>query len=151
MSRFQFRLDSLLRIREALARQEEARLAALVAQRTLLENNRAEINDRKLQLAMEQQRVAAAGTDGVELHFAQHQGLALESCIRELEWKLQRLEPEIRAQQQRYGEARRELEKLDRLHSNALEAWTREATRHEQQTNDELFLMRSIPGKQRKL
>jgi flagellar export protein FliJ len=144
MNGFEFRLSALLRICEGLARQEETRLLRLLSDRARLEVERDDIDSRKMQIFERQQRVMSQGVSGAEIHVAQEQAVAIEAYRGELDWKMQRLELEITAQRQRYTEAQRELEKLERLRATALDAWMHDSARHEQQRNDELFLLRRM-------
>jgi flagellar export protein FliJ len=140
---YEFPLQSLLRLYEALERREEARFSAL-SQR--LAQARAELRDcdaTKLALHEQMRLAADAGTTAGELHFQLDCVLAIQLQRSEVKRRLQELENQCAAQRRLLIVARRRREALESACEKQLAAYRQECLRRQQKTIDELFLMRA--------
>ena len=139
---FHFSLRALLRLRESVEKAELQRLRIIAAQaiqlRIEIESLDGEIQERRRDL-LEQ---AAAGISGAELHLAALSEAAGQQRRTEMLTKLRELEQARKNQQIRYTEARQQREILSNLRERQLSVYLREQARREQQSVDELFLIR---------
>ncbi len=140
---FRYSLQSLLRLRQSLERQEEQRLFALAA---LVARLRAEIEELKQEdvgIRRAQIREMADGTLGASLHFASACGGALDMVRKKLELQLEEAERKRLTQLRAYKAIRQKREILEGLRERQEAAYEVESARHEQQNVDEAFLIRS--------
>jgi flagellar export protein FliJ len=139
---FHFSLRALLRLRESVEKAELQRLRIIAAQaiqlRIEIESLDGEIQERRRDL-LEQ---AATGISGAELHLAALSEAAGQQRRAEMLTKLRELEQARKKQQIRYTEARQQREILSNLRERQLSVYLREQARREQQSVDELFLIR---------
>ncbi len=139
---FRFSLAAVLRVRDSLARQEEARLQAAqqawVAARAALETCQAE------QLAFRQCNAAdlRAGGTGAELEFA----AACQRTLARREQALALRSAELEAARQErhaaYLRARRDLRAIETLRDQQRAAYEAAQARRAQQAQDELSVLR---------
>ncbi len=142
MTGFAFRLEALLRIRDGLVRQEETRLAKLLAERSRLDSARSDFQYRRQRQCTSAQSEALVGSTGAEVRLADACGQALASAEREMRALLLALASKIAIQSTRYSVARRELQKLEQLRDAERALWEQSRQRREQMLSDELFLDR---------
>jgi flagellar export protein FliJ len=140
---FRYSLQSLLRLRQSLERQEEQRLFAIAA---LVARLRAEM-DRFERDNLEVRRAGllelAEASSGAALQFAAICGAAYETARKKLESQLAEAERKRLTQLAVYHAARQKCEILQGLKERQKEAYELEFARHEQQTADEAFLIRT--------
>jgi flagellar biosynthesis chaperone FliJ len=140
---FRYALRPLLRLRECLERQEEQRLFAIAA---LVARLRAEIEQLK-QADMEARRAElremAIVSHGASLQFAAACGAAFASARKKLEQQLEEAELKRIRQLRVYQFVRQKREVLQALRDRQEAAYDLEFARHEQETADESFLMRT--------
>ena len=140
---FLYSLQTLLRLRQSLERQEEQRLFALAA---LVARLRAEIEQLKQEDIEARRAQIGEMADvilGASLHFASVRGTAMDNARRKLELQLEDAERKHLAQLRAYQAARQKREILEGLRERQEAAYELEYARHEQQTADEAFLTRS--------
>jgi flagellar export protein FliJ len=141
---FRYTLQSLLRLRESLERQEEQRLFALAAEVARL---RAQI-ERLRQADMESRRVElqemTGGSSGALLQFAAICGAASENARKKMALQLEEAEGKRLDQLRVYQAAHQKREILQGLRERQETAYELEIARQEQQIADEAFLMRAL-------
>jgi len=139
---FRFSLAAVLKYREALEQRELAALERVQAEIALLEN---QIRDAETDLCrLEQHRgeELRQGMPSVHLQDAIAQEHAIDSLKKELAKKQEDLKLKREQLLKIYEEARQKQELLERLRDRRLSEYTREQTKAEQATLDDLFLSR---------
>ena len=146
---FRYRLQSVLRLRRSLEHQEEQRLFALAA---IVNRLRAELGRRQA-LDLSARRAALAEMEelsgfssGAQLQFRARCDAASQAVIERLKTQLQEAERKRLEQLAVYQGARQQREIFEGLRDHQKEVYDRELARHEQQANDEAFLLRSFPA-----
>jgi len=139
---FRYSLQSVLRFRLSLERQEEQRLygAAAVVARLRLDIEQLERNHfgRKRQAFQEM----ISGSTGAALHFIAVGDAAYAKTHQELLLQLERAEKKRMEQLEIYKRAHQKRETFEGLRDRQLEAYNLDFARHEQQRADEAFLLR---------
>jgi flagellar export protein FliJ len=141
---FRYPLQSLLRLRESLERQEEQRLFALAAEvarlRTQIERLQQEdFESRRMEL-----QEMASGSSGALLQFEAICGAASEAARRKIGLQLEESERKRLNQLRVYQAAHQKREILQGLRERQETAYELEIARQEQQIADEAFLMRAL-------
>jgi flagellar export protein FliJ len=138
---FRYPLQSVLRLRESLERQEEQRLFALAA---VVARLRAEVEEFEKRV-QETQRVALKeitnGCSGAALQFAAACEAAATAALRELQAGLAEAEQRRLEQVAIYQKAREKREIFAGLRERLQAIYARDAAHREQQRADEAFLM----------
>jgi len=139
---FRYSLQTVLRLRRSLERQEEQRLfaAASVVARLRVEIEQLE-QDHFAQQAQTYQELAA-GSFGATFEFLAACEAAFKQARQALRLKLEQAEKERMKQLQRYKEARQKREILEGLRDRQEATYDLEFSRHEQQRTDEAHLLR---------
>lgn len=146
MSRFQFRLDRLLDLRQAVERERAAQLHAATQQEEAA-RRALEEHDRRCAAAR-----AAPGALGAEMSVAgmiRNYGLVLEAAIQAAETQRTLAEEASRRrveEQERFTTARTDRRSLERLRESAVEQWNRDEQRAEQRAVDEVASRRGRSG-----
>jgi flagellar export protein FliJ len=140
---FRYSLQSLLRLRQSLERQEEQRLFAIAA---VVARLRAEI-DQFRQDNLESTRAAlgemGGALSGASLQYAAFCGAAFDKARKKLEQQLEEAERKRLAQLRIYQASRQKSEILQGLRERQEAVYELELARHEQQAADEAFLIRN--------
>ncbi len=140
---FRYPLQSLLRLRRSLERQEELRLFAIAA---LVARLRAEIEQFRLD-DLEARRASLLETAGVSsgasLQYAAFCAAAYDNARKKLELQLEEAERKRLIQMRAYQASRQKSEILQGMRDRQEAAYQLELARHEQQAADEAFLMRA--------
>jgi flagellar export protein FliJ len=144
---FRYPLQSVLRLRRSLERQEEQRLfgaAAIVARlRADLEQLEHHHFDRKRQAYQEM----TSGSSGAALQFMAVCDAAYAGTQQALLLQLEQAEKRRMEQLENYRLARQKRETFEGLRDRQEEAYNLDDARHQQQNTDEAFLLRlfSLP------
>jgi len=141
MARFKFRLDSLLRLREATRDQRRRHLGEALSAEAILRQRRLAL-EKNIDLARGEARQATApGPLNVdELLSAQRYELTLRGQLALLEQQASQLETEIAARRQALVEADREVRVLEKLRERHLDRFRMEQTRAAAKQMDEIAL-----------
>ena len=144
---FAFKLESLLRLRRGIERQEEQKLLALAGQVLRLRSRLQRIEESRLsdQRAL-QSDLAQEGT-GAALQFAAQCDTTFLSELAKVRQELARAEERRHAQLRRFQEARQRRDILESLRAREKESYDQQFMRSEQQKADEAFLLRSFVEK----
>lgn len=139
---FRYSLLSLLRLRQALERQEEQKLVVLA--RTVMRMRRAveDLDEGQLQAQRAALTQLSQGSVAAELQFANVCATAYERVRNQLVRELKAAETRRLEQMKTYCDARQKREILDGLRERQEAAHTLESARREQQNADEVFLLR---------
>jgi flagellar export protein FliJ len=140
---FRYSLESLLRLRQSLERQEEQRLFAIAATVARL---RAEIEQFRLdnfEARREALREMARSSSGAALQYAAFCGAAFDKARKKLERQLEEAERKRLVQLRVYQASRQKSEILLGLRERQEAVYELELARHEQQAADEAFLVRT--------
>jgi flagellar export protein FliJ len=141
---FRYPLQSVLRLRHSLERQEEQNLFAAAATVVKLraEMDQLESNqfDRKNQASKEM----SAGSAGALLQFGALCDEAYDQARKLLLLRLSEAEKKRAEELENYLIARRKRETFEGLRHRQEEVYVLEASRHEQQSTDESFLLRQF-------
>lgn len=140
MKKFEFSLEKLRRYRQSRLDEQQARLLALMAERVELERRRAALEEEDIASA---ERVRAARLITVEelsavdgfRRFAARERVRLMSAAGELASR-------IDAQRARVVEARRQVESLEKLKGQRLDAWRKDLDRETESVVAELVVAR---------
>lgn len=139
---FEFPLQAVLHLRKSIEHQQQLRLVvanqAVARVRHLME----QADVRRVDLHSTRQKELSSGITAAELRF----GLVCEGELlrqrRELEQQLVRLQHLRDQQREIFQRARRERETLESVRDRQLSLYRKEASRREQRSMDELFLLR---------
>jgi flagellar export protein FliJ len=140
---FHYRLESLLRLRRSLERQEELRLHALVAVVARLRSELQQLDEGRLAQRRSAQQSLATGGAGSTLQFEVACDEAYLVTRKSLQEKLAEAEKKRTELLEIYIGARKQSEILAALRKRQEEAYTLEFLRREQQRVDEAFLIRA--------
>lgn len=143
---FRYKLESLLRLRRGLERQEEQRLLAIAAEVAHLRAQLQHLEQSRLADRRSLHRDLMQGSTGAALQFSVKCDESYFTAIESIRKDLARAEERRLAQLRRYQEARRKREMLESLRERQQESYDLEFARHEQQSADEAFLLRSFTG-----
>lgn len=138
---FRYTLQSVLRLRVSLERQEELRLFATAAVVARLRAEVELLNQNQLSRRRELIGQLQVGSSGAVLHFAAVCDTAYNAARMKLETQLQEAESRRLAQLRVYQEARQKREILEGLRDRQQTAFDLSFTRHEQQDIDEAYLI----------
>lgn len=141
---FRYPLQSLLRLRQSLERQEEQRLFALAAEVALLRAQIEQLHQEDIELRRLDLQTIASGSSGALLRFGAICAAASEAAQRRLGLQLQEAEHKRLQQLRVYQAAHQKREILQGLRERQETAYELEVARQEQQTADEAFLMRAL-------
>ena len=140
MRNFRFSLEKILSWRRAELLVQEARLAALFAERSRLDARRAEIRAVRQSAAG---RLLASGTvDGRELESLQSYRERLERELMAFDRRRVESAEQISCQQARVVDARRRVRLLEKLKGRRMEEWLTEWQREVETFASEAFLAR---------
>ncbi len=145
MTRFRFRLDRVLKLRESLEKARAADLGqALDAEAR-----------RRSELAAAEQRLVSAGENGNagttaagELHVRSDVIRAAAEQVREATERAQAAAHETERERDRFHGARRDRETLERLKARQRENWSVESARNDQKIEDETARRRRANGEE---
>ncbi len=140
---FRYSLQSLLRLRQSLERQEEQRLFAIAAIVARLRAEIGQLHKENLEVKRTSLQEMARGSSGASLQFAAICEAAFENAREKLEVQLDDSEHKRLQQLREYLAVRQKREILQGLRDRQEAAYELEFARHEQQTADEAFLIRA--------
>jgi flagellar export protein FliJ len=139
---FRYPLQSLLRLRESLERQEERRLFAIAALVARLRADIEQVDQHGIAARRAELREMVVASSGAFVQFAAVCQAALATARRKLELQLEEAERKRLHQLREYQAVRQKREILQGLRDRKEAAYELEFARHEQQTADEAFLIR---------
>jgi flagellar export protein FliJ len=145
---FRYTLQSVLRLRQSLERQEEQRLFAIAAvvarlRAELEEFERMRVESRRRELLQMRE-----GAPGATLRFAAECDAAAIDVCRKLQAQLAEAERQRLEQVRVYQSARQKREILEGLRERQKAVYDREAAHQEQGRSDEAFLIRHFSESQ---
>lgn len=140
MKRFRFRLESVLRWRQALEGIEEEKLRGLNARLHEVERARAEIEQVRRRLPGEV--AGRSDVSGVELAALDAYLRRLGAIEEELRQQRVQLDKQVEAQQQAVLEARRKVRLLERLKARRFAEWEAELARETERVAADNYLAR---------
>lgn len=139
---FQFKLDSVLHLRQSLEHLQELRLRAANQQIARVRHLIEQIDARRQQLHNAQSKNIAMGISAAELQF---ELLCEKELLRHrvnLEQELARQQQLREQQQEKFQQARRARETLEAVRDEHLRLYRKDAVRKEQRSLDDMFLLR---------
>ncbi|HUL15571.1 MAG TPA: flagellar FliJ family protein [Terriglobales bacterium] len=139
---FHYKLESLLRLRRSIERQEELRLQSLSAILARLRAELRQLDEGRLAQRRSAQQSLTAGGAGSMLQFEVACDSAYLAARKSLQKKLAEAENQRAEQLKIYHEARKKSEILAALRERQQEAYILDFLRREQQRVDEAFLIR---------
>jgi len=139
---FHYRLESLLRLRRSMERQEELRLHSLAAVAARLRAELRQLDESRLAQRRSAQQSLATGGAGSMLQFEVACDAAYFTARKSLHKKLAEAEKQRADQLKIYTEAHKKSEILAALRERQQEAYILDSLRREQQRVDEAFLIR---------
>jgi len=139
---FRFPLQTLLRFRQSLERQQELRLQEAHQQVAAIRQQIARVRQSRAELDLEELRELQSGVSAAQLHFHILVRSLLAKRRESLEGELARREESLRERQQEFQAARRQREAVAALRDGQLRAYTQTEARREQRRLDDLFLLR---------
>jgi flagellar FliJ protein len=143
MARFNFRLQTLRRLREIHRDEQRGRLAtAYEAERILTEQRNAVVAETAELIESQRQLMQQGSLDVTQLLTAQRYHLALEAQIRTLADQAARLAEEVERRRQSLVEADREVQVLDKLEERKRQQHREASQRAETKVLDEVATTR---------
>jgi len=142
MKRFEFPLDRVRRWRAEQASVEELKLQQLRAEVSRLSAQKHALEDEASESAREV--LAQASINPIELTTLESYGLHLRRRILELENLRRQVDAKVQEQRQRFLEARRQFELLDRLHQKAWLEWVAASNKEQEELAAEMFLAQAV-------
>jgi flagellar export protein FliJ len=139
---FRFPLETLLRFRRSIERQQELRLLEAYQRVAALRQEIEELSQRKAGLAEQERRDLAEGVSGAQLHFHILLRSLLARQREALERELVRCEELRRQRHLEFQRARQQREAVTALRDSQLRAYAQLQSRSEQRRLDDLFLLR---------
>lgn len=139
---FRYALQTLLRLREGLERQEEQRLFAAAAVVSSLRAQLEQLQEDELRREREMQQEMIGGGSAELLRFADVCRAASLEVRKKLEFRLEEADRKRMERLQDYQAARQKREILAGLRQKQEAAYQLESARQEQQAADETFLIR---------
>lgn len=144
MSKFKFRLETLLRLRDTARDERRAQLAKAYQAEEILSRQRQQLDDDLNELSDHNRLAAAPGQLNVDrLLDARRYELVLKSQQLHVDQQQQALETEIERRRQMLVEANRQVRVLEQLREKQLERHRREENRQEIKQLDEVAAMQS--------
>ncbi|HEY2545800.1 MAG TPA: hypothetical protein VGI46_07040 [Candidatus Acidoferrum sp.] len=140
---FRYSLQSLLRLRQSIERQEEQRLFAFAAVVARLRAEIEQFQQEELEARRAELQEMSPASSGASLQYAAYCRLAFETASSKLELQLREAEGKRLAQLRVYQTSRQKSEILRGLRERQEAAYELDLARREQQTLDEAFLIRS--------
>jgi flagellar export protein FliJ len=140
---FHFVFEKLLHLRAGIERQEELRLATIAAQIAKIRTEIAAIERRRTDVRREVLQEVAGGSTGAALQFAVACDAAATELRKKLEMRLRTAEKARAQQLEVYRQARQRREVFERLRDRKLAVHEHEATRRDQESADDMFLIGS--------
>lgn len=144
---FRFSLDALLRLQVSYERKERRLLEEIAGRMAAIRQRLEEIEQMRQSASRQRGESLINGVTGAEMHFAAACDEVVEEQHRQLSQSLVEIQIEHRQQKDVYLLARQKREILDSLRDRQEAEYRRELARREQQSMDDLFLMRSIGNK----
>ena len=138
MKRFEFPLDRVRRWRAEQASLDEVKLQQLRAEAARLVEQKRELEaeaSESVRAVLAQQSIQP-----IELTTLESYGLHLRRRILELENLRRQTEAKVLEQRQRFIEARRQFELLDRLQQKAWREWVASSNKEQEELASEMFL-----------
>jgi flagellar biosynthesis chaperone FliJ len=139
---FRYALQSLLRLRESIERQEEQRLFAIAALVARLRADIEHLHQAGVAARRAELREMVTVSSGAFVQFAEVCQAALSKARRKLELQLEEAERKRLHQLREYQAVRQKREILQGLRDRQEAAYELDYARHEQQKADEAFLIR---------
>jgi flagellar export protein FliJ len=140
LTRFRFRLETVLAWRKAQLEAEEFRLQGLIAERVRLEQAIAEVHSA---CAKAEREIRAAGSvTGAELASLSRWREAARAQVEALDRERETCERNAAAQRDRIAAARQRCRLLERLKDRSLEEWNHENQRQMDEFASEAYLAR---------
>jgi flagellar export protein FliJ len=141
---FRYPLQSVLRLRHSVERQEEQNLFAAAAAAAKLRAVLEQLESNHLEQKNEAFQEMSTGSSGAVLQFGAACEAAFEQARKSLLLKLADAEQKRAERLQSYLFARQKRETLEGLRNRQAEAYVLDASRLEQQSTDEAFLTRQF-------
>jgi flagellar export protein FliJ len=138
-----FELEALLRLQHSLERQEENRLLALATQVIKLKSEMADLERASVALRGQTQQEMASGLPASVLQFVIESQRTLERRSKKLQEELVVAEDNRLRQIGVYRQTRQKRDLLEVLREKRRELYETEQARRQQQTIDDLFLVRN--------
>jgi flagellar export protein FliJ len=142
--KFRYPLQSVLRLRQSIERQEEQRLFAIAAVVARLRADIEEFERARLEERRDALREIMSGCPGATLQFAAICDAAAASTHRRLDAQLQEAERHRLEQLSVYQSARQKREIFEGLRQRQEAVYDREVAHREQENADDAFLIRYI-------
>ncbi len=139
---FRYPLQSVLRLRRSLERQEELRLFQIAAVVTRIRAEIEQLDSDHFDQRRQFFEAMALGTLGAVLQFNVECDLAYTAARRSLQAQLEKAEQERLAQLHRYQQAYQKREMFEGLRDRQKAVYDLDFARHQQQLTDEAFLLR---------
>ncbi len=141
---FSFSLESLLRLRSSLERQEQARLQ-MAAQRMFAAQARCEsLAAERVELEDKFRVLLKAGMTSSELYFHLSSRSGLDSAEAEAKRVIAEARKQWQEQRSRFLKSRRDREVISSVRDRQYQEYLIQQARHEQQQIDDLFAMRLL-------
>jgi flagellar export protein FliJ len=139
---FQFPLEAILRLRRGQERMERLKLEAIVSEQAQARRRLAIMTDQFFESRRRFQQRMGQETSGSELQFEYQRSGRVAAARRGLELRIAELEQARLKQLLAYSKARQYREMLESLRDRKFEIYRQLLSRREQQSLDDLFLMR---------
>lgn len=139
---FQFPLEAILRLRRGQERMERLKLEAIVSEQAQARRRLAIMTDQFFESRRRFQQRMGQETSGSELQFEYQRSGRVAAARRGLELRIAELEQARLKQLLAYSKARQNREMLESLRDRKFEIYRQLLSRREQQSLDDLFLMR---------
>jgi flagellar export protein FliJ len=143
---FRYPLQSLLRLREGLERQEENSLFAIAAHVAALRAQIEQLRENQMQSRRAEFQQMQTGSVGAALQFGSTCEEAARVACKKLEAELADAERRRRVQLTAYQAARQKREILESLRERRETVYEIEVAHREQQTLDDTFLLQTYPN-----
>jgi flagellar export protein FliJ len=139
---FQFPLEAILRLRRGQERLERLKLEAIASEQGQAKRRLETITEQSYESRRLFQKRMGQETSGSELQFEYERATRTAAVRRALELRISELEQARRKQLAEYMKARQKREILESLRDRRFEVYRQGVSRREQQSLDDLFLMR---------
>ncbi len=139
---FHFALQAVLNLRQSIEHQQELRLRAAQQQVMRVQHLIEQMDARRQELYNAQSEQMGGGITAAELRFELQCDAELLRHRAGLAGQLVRLQQQREEQRKVFQLARRGRETLESVRDRQLELYKQKAARHEQQRQDDLFLLR---------
>jgi flagellar export protein FliJ len=139
---FHFALQAVLHFRQSIEHQQELRLRAAQQQVMRMQHLIEQLDARRQELYGVQSKQLGAGVTAAELRFELGCDVELLRHRAQLVGQLARLQQQREEQRKIFQQARRARETLESVRDRQLHLYQQKAARREQQSQDDLFLLR---------